>query len=79
MTARKVVWLKTSAGDTVSKLRQCSVPFLGDLLFEPDLEVALERTTDRKKTFLIKKKGFQGSFFVPKRSNKKEKRMSDPK
>lgn len=49
--ARRALWLKSWSGDVASKLRLCSIPVDGDLLFGPELEATLERTADKKKSF----------------------------
>lgn len=48
-------------------MRLSSIPFTSDLLFGPDLDAALERTADKKKTFPAKKKYFSKKFFRPKK------------
>ncbi|XP_077336773.1 lamina-associated polypeptide 2, isoforms alpha/zeta-like isoform X2 [Lithobates pipiens] len=79
VAARRSVWMKTWGGDTASKTRLCSVPFTGDLVFGPELDSALERTADKKKTFPAKKKNFQRKIFRPFKEPSKPEKSSIPK
>lgn len=77
VAARRSVWMKTWGGDTASKTHGvlCSVPFTGDFVFGPELDTALERTADKKKTFPTKKK----NVFVSQRNPPSQRRSSNPK
>ncbi|KAM4028388.1 heterogeneous nuclear ribonucleoproteins A2/B1 isoform 1-T1 [Anomaloglossus baeobatrachus] len=47
-SARRALWLKAWSGDSTSKMRLCSLPFKGDLVFGPALDDILDKATDRK-------------------------------
>lgn len=58
VSARRALWLKAWSGDAAFKSRLCSLPVQDDLLFGPELDSVLERTSDKKKMFPeVKKAG----------------------
>lgn len=61
--ARRAFRLKFWSGDATYKSRLCSLPVQGDLLFGPELDSVLERTSDKKKMFLEVKKAHSGQRF----------------
>lgn len=79
-SVRRALWLKTWQGDTASKNKLCGVPFLGDLLFGPDLDSVLDRTADKKKSFPVKKKKQPVKrFFRPQRAQEQNKSQEKKK
>lgn len=46
--ARRALWLKTWSGDSASKLKLCGLPFKGGFLFDPELDLVLDRSADKK-------------------------------
>ncbi|XP_044150559.1 lamina-associated polypeptide 2, isoforms alpha/zeta-like [Bufo gargarizans] len=51
VVARRSLWLKSWSDEVSSKLKLCTLPFHGNLLFGEDLESILEKASDSKKTF----------------------------
>ncbi|XP_068102520.1 lamina-associated polypeptide 2, isoforms alpha/zeta-like [Hyperolius riggenbachi] len=69
-STRRGIWVKTWQGDTSSKSKLCGIPCEGELLFGSKLDETLERSSDNKKNFPIKRKNFRfkRSFRDPKQS-----------
>lgn len=70
--ARGALWLKTWPGDATSKSKLCGIPFMGDLLSCPDLDLVLDRIVDKNYFRIKKEKQPAKRLFRPQRSGTKQ-------
>ncbi|XP_041420449.1 lamina-associated polypeptide 2, isoforms alpha/zeta-like [Xenopus laevis] len=71
VAARRALWLKTWAADTVSKTNLCQLPFEGEMLFGEKLDAIIKKVSGGKSVFLpqesqAKRPRFETNYNKPK-------------